>query len=127
MSLLESASTVAIILGAYDWTRAGLPRTPSFRRSAAYYQNYLLTQRPNGLGIEPDQVLNLFNDPSPAGEQLDRVHDHITNFISEAKETDFPIRDVMIYYVGHGSCDEGHLHLRGGLGNLDSVLSGFSA
>jgi hypothetical protein len=63
------------------------------------------------LGIQPDQVLNLFNDPSPAGEQLDRVHDHITNFISEAKETGRTIRDVLIYYVGHGSCDQGHLHL----------------
>jgi Caspase domain len=111
MSLLDPTSTVAIILGAYDWTRAGQVRAPSFRRSAAFYQNYLLTQRPHGLGIQPDRVFNLFNDPSPAGEQLDRLHDHITSFISESRETGHPIRDILIYYVGHGSCDRGHLHL----------------
>jgi hypothetical protein len=109
--LLDPTGTVAIIVGAYDWTRAGLGRAPSFRRSAAHYQNYLLAAQPSGLGIQPDRVLNLFDDPSPASDQLDRIHDHITDLVCEAKETDRRVRDVLIYYVGHGSYDHESLCL----------------
>src|SRR6266446_974470 len=59
------SSTVAIILGAYDWTKSGLPSAPSFRRSAHDFHRYLVTESPYGLGLQPDLVINLFNDPSP--------------------------------------------------------------
>src|SRR4051794_37123449 len=110
--LLDPISTVAIILGAYDWTSPTLARAPSFRRSAGHFQNYLTTLPPNGLGLQPDLVLNLFDDPSPAGVQLTRIRNTVRNFIREAKEADQPITDVLIYYIGHGSCHDGlHLHL----------------
>ena len=61
--LLDPISTVAVILGAHDWTKAGLPRALSFRRSAAHLHAFLIGRPSGGLGFEPDQVLNLFDDP----------------------------------------------------------------
>jgi len=110
--LLDPAGTVAIIIGAYDWTKAGLVNAPSFRRSAAQLNRYLLTTAPYGLGLEPDLILNLFDDPSPAGAQLVRIRDTVRSLVRENKETERPITDVLIYYVGHGTVDYGgHLHL----------------
>ena len=105
--LLDPTSTVAIILGAYDWTKSGLPSAPSFRRSAHDFHRYLVTQAPYGLGLQPDLIINLFNDPSPAGAQLARIRDEIRSFVREGKEGNRPIRDVLIYYLGHGSCEGG--------------------
>ena len=110
--LLNPTGTVAIVLGAYDWTKAGLVSAPSFRRSAAQLHRYLLTPAPHGSELQPDLILNLFDDPSPAGAQLVRIRDTVRNFIRESKEAEHPITDVLIYYVGHGSVDDGgHLHL----------------
>jgi hypothetical protein len=110
--LLEPTSTVAVILGAYDWTGAGLPRAPSFRRSAAQCHRYLTTPPPHGLGLQPDLVLDLFDDPQPASAQLVRLRDAVRSFIREGKEAARPITDVFIYYIGHGSCQDGqHLYL----------------
>jgi hypothetical protein len=110
--LLEPASTVAVIVGAHDWTRVGLAKAPSFRRSAAHFQAYLLGRPPTGLGLEPDMVLSLFDDPSPAGAQLERISDVVRGLVHEGKEAGRPVRDLLIYYIGHGICDlAGHLHL----------------
>jgi hypothetical protein len=110
--LLNPTGTVAIILGAYDWTKSGLVSAPSFRRSAAQLHRYLLTLAPYGLGLQPDLILNLFDDPSPAGAQLVRIRDTVRSFVRESREGEHPITDVLIYYVGHGSVDDrGHLHL----------------
>lgn len=110
--LLDPGSTVAVILGAHDWSRVNLPSAPSFRRSAAHLHAYLLGGSPRGLGLEPDMVLNLFDDPSPAGAQLVRISDTVRGLVRERRDTDRPIKDLLIYYVGHGTCDlGGHLHL----------------
>jgi hypothetical protein len=110
--LLDPSGTLAIILGAHDWTKAGLPIAPSFRRSAAQFHRYLLNPFPHGLDLEPDFVLNLFDDPAPAGAQLARIRDTIRSLVRERGNEDRPVRDILIYYVGHGASEErGHLHL----------------
>ena len=110
--LLDPAGTVAIILGAHDWTGINLPRAPSFRRSAAHFHRYLLASPPVGLGLEPDLLLDMFDDPSPAETQLERISDMVRGFVRERGDTSRPISDLLIYYVGHGTCDAGrHLHL----------------
>ncbi|MDQ2802057.1 MAG: caspase family protein, partial [Pseudomonadota bacterium] len=64
------------------------------------------------MGLEPDLLLNLFDDPSPAGAQLSRIRDTVKSLVRERQQTSHPIKDILIYYVGHGSCDDGrHLHL----------------
>jgi hypothetical protein len=108
--LLNPSNTVAVIFGAHDWTRGGLPNAPSFRRSAGYLQQYLLARFPSGLGLEPDLLLNIFDDPSPAGAQLIRVGDTVRGLVRERLHTAHPIKDILIYFVGHGTVDDGHLH-----------------
>ncbi len=110
--MLDPARTVAVVFGAHDWTRAGLPGAPSFRRSAAHLHAYLLAPRPRGLGLEPDLLLDLFDDPSPASAQLVRIRDTVKGLVQERRHTPHPIQDILIYYVGHGTCEDGrHLHL----------------
>jgi hypothetical protein len=110
--LLDPLATIAVILGSHDWTKARLPKAVSFRHSAAHWLRYLLTEPPYGLGLEPDLVLNLFDDPSTANSQLVRIRDTVVALVCERRETAHPIRDVLIYYVGHGTCEGGrHLHL----------------
>jgi hypothetical protein len=110
--LLKPSGTLAIILGSQDWSRAGLDKAPSFRRSAAYFHKYLLMPPPDGLGLEPDLVLNLFDDPTPAGEQLTRIREAVEALLPERSAAGKPVEDILIYYVGHGSCNASkHLHL----------------
>ena len=110
--LLDPGGTIAIILGAHDWTGINLPPAPSFRRSAAHFHRYLLASPPTGFGLEPDLLLDLFDDPSPAETQLERISDMVRGFVRERRDTGGPIRDLLIYYVGHGICELGrHLHL----------------
>jgi hypothetical protein len=109
--LLEPTGTVAIILGASDWTKAGQSREQSYARSAGHFKRYMISDPPHGLGIEPDLVIDLFNDPSAPSTQLGRILEEVRNSISDRKETDHPIRDILIYYVGHGIPGlGGHLH-----------------
>jgi hypothetical protein len=112
MALLQSPNTIAVILGASDWTRARLPIALSFRRSAADFELYLLRKSPQGLGLRAELMLNLFDDPSPANTQLIQIGETVGNLVRERLDTESPIRDILIYYVGHG-CSEGgrHLHL----------------
>jgi hypothetical protein len=109
--LLDPVSTAAIILGASDWTSAGLGSAPSFQRSATDYHSYLLSPAPHGLGLQPDLVLNLFDDPSPPGPQLVRVRDTVWSFICKGKKAGQPITDLLIYYIGYGSYRGRHLYL----------------
>jgi hypothetical protein len=110
--LLDPSGTLAIILGAQDWSKAGLSNAPSFRRSAAQFHRYLLNPSPRGLELEPDLVLSLFDDPSSAGSQLGRIRDAVRNLVRERAGESRSISDVLIYYVGHGTSDDsGRLHL----------------
>ena len=110
--LLDPSGTLAIILGAHDWSKAGLSSAPSFRRSAAQFHRCLLNPSPRGLELEPDLVLSLFDDPSPASAQLGRIRDAVRALIRERLSEARPIHDVLIYYIGHGAFDDsGHLHL----------------
>ena len=108
--LLDPGSTAAVLLGASDWTEAGLGRAPSFRRSAKGVLNCLIGT--GGLGLDPELVLDIFDDPMPAGNQLARVRDTLDGLLRERREAGRPVADLLVYYVGHGSTDEqGHLAL----------------
>src|SRR5271170_1876737 len=110
--LLEADTTIAVILGARDWTKAGLPEAPSFLRSATQLHSYLTAVAPRGLGLQPRFVLSLFDDTSPANAQVLWIRDQISSLITERRNTQRPIKDVLIYYIGHGECKDGRrLHL----------------
>jgi hypothetical protein len=69
--LLQPSATAAVVIGAHDWSDAGLGRTPSFLRSAKGILGYLIDSA--GLNLDPALVLDLFDDTSSAGEQLARI------------------------------------------------------
>jgi hypothetical protein len=60
--ILNPASTAAIVLGAHDWTEAGLGRAPSFLRSAKGIVSYFYNK--SGMGFDPELILDLFDDYS---------------------------------------------------------------
>ena len=108
--LLNPTSTAAVVLGAHDWTEAGLSRAPSFLRSARGVVAYLYNSA--GLGLDAELVLDLFDDPAGAGDQLARVRDTLDVLLRDRRDAGHPVSDVLIYYVGHGHTDdEGHLSL----------------
>src|SRR5438552_10415838 len=107
---LIPSSTAAVVLGAHDWTEAGLGRAPSFLRSARSIVRYLYD--PAGLGLDPELVLDLFDDTAGAGDQLARLRDTLDLQLRERRDTRHAVTDVLIYYVGHGyTDDQGHLAL----------------
>lgn len=107
---LASESTAAVILGSHDWTGAGLGRAPAFLHAAKDFVGYLIDSA--GLGLDPALVLDLFDDPSPAGEQLARLRDTFDVLLRERRDEGRPVADVLVYYVGHGQTDDqGHLSL----------------
>jgi formylglycine-generating enzyme required for sulfatase activity len=99
-----------VVLGAHDWTEAGLERAPSFLRSARSFVRYLYDSR--GFGIDPELVFDLFDDPAAAGDQLGRLRDTLNVHLRDRSKAGRPVRDVLVYYIGHGYCDDhGHLSL----------------
>ena len=119
--LLDPQSTAAVVFGAHDWTSAGLGRAPSFRRSAKGIVDYLCGN--SGLGLSSEFVLDLFDDPASAGEQLGRIRDTLDGLLRERRDEGRPVADVLVYYVGHGHTDDqGHLSLlvRRSLKNLEA-------
>jgi uncharacterized protein RhaS with RHS repeats len=108
--LLNPSSTAAVVLGAHDWTEAGLGRAPSFLRSAKRIVAYLYDS--GGLGLDPELVVDLFDDTAGAGDQLARVRDTLDVQLRERREEGRPVTDLLLYYVGHGHTDDqGHLSL----------------
>lgn len=108
--LLDPKATAAIVLGAHDWTKAGLGHAQSFLHSANGVVKYLSDR--DGLGIEPELIFNFFDSPSGASDQLVQIRDALDACIRERRHAGRPVADVLIYYIGHGhSDDEGHLSL----------------
>lgn len=108
--LLDPKATAAIVLGAHDWTKAGLGHARSFLHSANGVVKYLSDR--DGLGIDPELIFNFFDSPSGASDQLVQIRDALDACIRERRHAGRPVADVLIYYIGHGhSDDEGHLSL----------------
>jgi formylglycine-generating enzyme required for sulfatase activity len=108
--LLDPVSTAAVVIGAHDWSEAGLGRAPSFLRSAKGLVRYLIDSA--GLDLDPTLVLDLFDDPASAGEQLARIRETLDALLRERRDEGRPVADVLVYYVGHGHTDDqNHLSL----------------
>ena len=102
--LLNPTSTAAVVLGAHDWSEAGLGRAPSFLRSARSIVRYLYES--SGLGLDPELVLDLFDDTAGAGEQLARLRDTLDMQLRDRREGGRPVTDILVYYIGHGYTDD---------------------
>jgi len=95
---MANARTLAIILGASEFPRAGLSGGASFHNSAYDFKAYLLD--PAGLNLDKNDILDLFDD---AGEPTD-LFERITEFLETSRNSseDSLTETLLLYYVGHG-------------------------
>jgi hypothetical protein len=91
----NSESTVALILGAAEFPRhPELKSNPAFLNAATQFKNYLVSA--DGLGLGDSNVLNLFD----ADEEQSSLDGLVSDFL--CRENTQHIRDIVVYYVGHG-------------------------
>src|SRR4051812_18746138 len=92
------AEALAIILGATEWPHYpafGKGPVDCFGKSAAFFKDYFTGEE--GLDIEPDNILWLFNTE----DQPSQIIQKVTDFLK--KNTNESITDIFFYYVGHGT------------------------
>lgn len=100
-AVLQGETTVAIILGADDWSRSGLGSSEAFANSANAIRNYLLDTAT--LHLPRSNLLDLFNDNRDASAQVTVIGRFLRTRIFRNDETSEKITDVLIYYTGHGA------------------------
>lgn len=93
---MTARSMVAIVLGASDFTGAEMGRDEAFKASAEAFKRYLQADSGVGLGLGPEDVLDLFDDPR-ATSDIDAA---VVQFLAQrSKRGDL---DILVYYTGHG-------------------------
>jgi hypothetical protein len=89
----------AILLGASRFSPGSFSANESFLRSSVAFREYLCEKNPRGIGIEGPMLLDLFDSPSSAGDQMKAVAEFVDRLKVGSPET---IRNLIVYYVGHG-------------------------
>ena len=96
---------LAVVMGNSRWEASAYEDNAACRNSAEAMQEYLLD--PKGLGIDGDSVLAVIDDQSAyPGQILERVHGFLSQRKDALQEEQRPVRDLLFYYVGHGSFSE---------------------
>src|SRR6267154_1895387 len=95
---MASARTLAILLGASEFPRAGLSGGPSFYNSANDFRTYLLDAA--GLNLDKSDVLDLFDDPGEPTDLLARITDFLEGSRNAVEGS--ITETLLLYYVGHG-------------------------
>jgi DNA-binding transcriptional MerR regulator len=89
------------VLGASDWPNSpGFQPSQAFVRAAQGFKAYVLD--PHGLGLPPVNLLDLFDAQTSASDQLETLGSFLEERIQTRKGTNQAVRDVLIYFVGHG-------------------------
>ncbi len=98
MALDDAAagSTRVILLGASDYPHEPRLSNPRFLASAAAVRDYFLD--PAGFGLRAEHLLDLFDAEADAPGQYERIK----AFLGQRGAGR---RDVLVYYIGHGSVD----------------------
>lgn len=103
---VEPRGTAALILGASAWPRAPrLEAAPSFAQSARDVAAYLTD--PRGFALPRDNLLDLFDLDAEAIEIQDRIAEFLAGTRARLEADGRKLRDIIIFYVGHGAYDEG--------------------
>src|SRR5215470_5708052 len=102
----NSNQTIAVILGASVFPRAPkLADGRSFYTSAADFRDYI-TQS-HGLGLPAQDVIWMFDDSRSADDQLDDLSSFLRKRTMAQEQTETPIQNLLVYYVGHGLFSRG--------------------
>lgn len=92
-------TTLVILIGASEWPQAEVFRkSEAFAHAAQLMREYFLVK----FGLPVGNLLDLFD----TNKSYDELDEEISNFLltrnEELKAAGTPVRDVIIYYVGHG-------------------------
>lgn len=94
-------TTLVILLGASIW-----PNSPGFQASEAFvhaaqgFKDYI--RDPQGFGLPATNLFDQFNAPSGSSDQLEMLGSFLEERIQTLKAANQGVRDVLIYFVGHG-------------------------
>ena len=101
----DSQRALAVVMGNSRWEAGAYEDNAACRNSAEAMHEYLLD--PKGLGIDEGNVLAVIDDQSAyPGQILERVHGFLSQRKDALQEEQRPVRDLLFYYVGHGSFSE---------------------
>lgn len=94
-------TTLLILLGASNWPLSDLGSSTAFENAVRDLQAYFLSD-PYGYHLPQSQVLDLFDSEESGPDILDRISDFLRDRIVRKKESGPDVRDVLLYFVGHG-------------------------
>jgi peptidoglycan hydrolase-like protein with peptidoglycan-binding domain len=103
----HSETTIALIFGASRWPDCPkFQDAPSLERSADAFIHYLRSEQ--GLRLPLRNIKSLFNSYDDPAEQLDQARAFVMRQREQSDERGQPIRDLIIYYAGHGDFEGEH-------------------
>src|SRR5690242_2633214 len=97
----SAPNTLVVVLGASAW-----PYSPGFQPSQAFvhaaqgFKYYILD--PQGFGLPTPNLLDLFDAPLSASDQLELLGFFLEQRAQALKAANQAARDVVVYFVGHG-------------------------
>ncbi len=94
-------TTLLILLGASRWPLLKLGGSTAFGNAASDLRNYFLFD-PKGFHLPKSNILDLFDSDDSNTDILDRISDFLRDRITTKKQLNVDIRDVLVYYIGHG-------------------------
>lgn len=101
----SSSTTLGVVLGASKFPAAESIRDKeSFDRSAKAFRDYLLSA--DGLDLPIGNLLVLFDSDLAAQEIDEKLSEWIEDRIGSLKRDGVEVRDLIVYYVGHGCFSE---------------------
>ena len=105
--LPESKATLVIILGASVFPKSSnrLSASAAFLNSANGLKEYFLSSE--GFALPEKNLLYLFDSPSPSSQIDEQVRDFLVERMAQPSIDEKIIRDVLVYYVGHGGFSGG--------------------
>lgn len=95
------ATTVVIILGASEWPKApDLASGNAFKESADAIKQYF--HDPELFALPREGLLDLFDSPEAPSKIDEEIGSFLDDCNKKLKEQGSAVRDVIVYYVGHG-------------------------
>ena len=94
-------STLVLILGASQYPKSKkIFSSETFRHSAESFRDYLLDD--DGYNLPASNLKYLFNDQRTNSQIDEEVANFLNNRKNELKQENVNVKDILVYYVGHG-------------------------
>ena len=94
-------TTLAIILGASNWPHVTeFQASPSFKKSAEDFRDYLLDE--NGFGLPQENLRYLFDSNQDPTALIAEISRFLHERLNQSLEREQLPKDLIVYYVGHG-------------------------